>query len=491
MAEKHDLLILPNQGDSSIVVSEPRSILAARGRRDASSLSVRKKDPLCLASVKLNGKWGFIDKAGQFVIAPLYGYVGDFCEGRVSFTFDPFSRGFNSNCRWGYLDTAGKIVVDPLFDEISEYSKGLARVRIDGKIGFIAKDGKLAVEPRFLDARKFDGGLSIVLVEGKWELDIESDIGARKLVDGKWALIDKHGNFRGNLRFEEIEDFVDGFACAKQDNKFGFIDRSGEFVIAPRFSQAYSFHDGLARIWIKEGCGVIDRSGNFVLDAIYSSIDDFEEGSARASIEGVDLLVGCDGNILYQGEKDTEEIGDFNHGVAKVRSSSANSYYINRSGKRLTDDSIEAMDHEFREGRGLVRRAGRLGYIDENGYLIIDTKFVQAGVFHRGYTSVSIDGGKRVRIDRYGNSVSQPRWHSLHDLHEGLIRFELDRSRKWGFVDESGVEIIEARFERVGNFSQGLAFVQDESRKWGVIDRSGNFVVPTQFEDAGDYQIVG
>jgi hypothetical protein len=96
MSEKHDLLILPNQGDSSIVVSEPRSILAARGRRDASSLSVRKKDPLCLASVKLNGKWGFIDKAGKFVIAPLYGYVGDFWEGRVSFTFDPFSRGFNS-----------------------------------------------------------------------------------------------------------------------------------------------------------------------------------------------------------------------------------------------------------------------------------------------------------------------------------------------------------------------------------------------------------
>jgi hypothetical protein len=487
-----------------MVLSETRSSLAARGRKDAADLKVAYKELLCLAAVKLDGKWGFIDKAGKFVIEPLYGYVGKFCEGRVSFTKGslsfktvPYSHGpglcsgFYSNCLWGYLDTEGKILVEPSFEEASDFSEGMARVGIDGMFGFVSKDGRIAIEPRFLEARKFDGGLSIVLVEGRWEIDKDSDIGSRMLVDGTWALIDKNGNFRGKSRFEEIENFVDGFACAKQDNKFGFIDRSGEFVIAPRFDQACSFHDGLARIWIKEGCGIIDRSGEFVLDPIYSSIDDFEEGTARASIDGVDLLVDCHGEIRFRGDKDNEEICDFNYGVAMVRSGSGNSFYIDRTGKRLTDASMEAMDHEFREGRGLVRRSGRLGYIDEHGKLVIDTKFVQAGVFHRGHTSGSIDGGKRERIDRFGNFVSLPRWHSRKDLHEGLIRFELDRLRKWGFTDESGVEIIEARFERVGNFSQGLAFVQDESRKWGVIDRSGNFVIPTRFEDAGDFQIVG
>ena len=44
MAEKHDLLILPNQGDSSIVLSETRSSLAARGRRDAADLTVRARE---------------------------------------------------------------------------------------------------------------------------------------------------------------------------------------------------------------------------------------------------------------------------------------------------------------------------------------------------------------------------------------------------------------------------------------------------------------
>lgn len=368
MADKTELLHLPQSDSTSLVLPAAGVNLMARGRREASNLLLRKKDQLCLAPVKLNGKWGFIDKAGQFVIEPLYGYVDNFCEGWAAFTFDPLRRGVNPECRWGYLDTAGKIVADPIFDEASDFSEGLARVRVDKMIGFIAKDGKWAIEPRFLEARKFDGGLSIVLVEGKWERDIESDIGGKILVDGKWALIDEDGNFRGDLRFEEIEDFANGFACAKKDNKFGFIDHSGEFVIAPRFDKACSFHDNLARVWIRERCGVIDKSGNFVLNPTYSSIDEFEEGTARASVDGVNLLVDCDGAIRFQGEKDNEEIYDFNHGVAMVRSSPGNSFYIDRSGKRLTDVSIEAMDHDFREGRGLVRRSGKLGYIDEHGH---------------------------------------------------------------------------------------------------------------------------
>ena len=155
------------------------------------------KELLCLAAVKLDGKWGFIDKAGKFVIEPLYGYVGKFCEGRVSFTKGslsfktvPYSHGpglcsgFYSNCLWGYLDTEGKILVEPSFEEASDFSEGMARVGIDGMFGFVSKDGRIAIEPRFLEARKFDGGLSIVLVEGRWEIDKDSDIGSRMLVHG-------------------------------------------------------------------------------------------------------------------------------------------------------------------------------------------------------------------------------------------------------------------------------------------------------------------
>jgi len=49
MADNHDLLILPNQGEFSIVLSEARSSLAARGRKDAAALKSSKWRPFALA----------------------------------------------------------------------------------------------------------------------------------------------------------------------------------------------------------------------------------------------------------------------------------------------------------------------------------------------------------------------------------------------------------------------------------------------------------
>ena len=51
MSDKHELLILPNNVDSSIVLWETRSSLIARGRRDAASLRARGFTPELLVEV--------------------------------------------------------------------------------------------------------------------------------------------------------------------------------------------------------------------------------------------------------------------------------------------------------------------------------------------------------------------------------------------------------------------------------------------------------
>jgi len=70
MADKHELLILPNRGDSSVVLSETTSTLAARGRKDAAALMSRISEP------KLpEGAIGFADPGdadGQFNIGMKY-----------------------------------------------------------------------------------------------------------------------------------------------------------------------------------------------------------------------------------------------------------------------------------------------------------------------------------------------------------------------------------------------------------------------------------
>lgn len=74
MADKHELLILPNRGDSSIVLSDTVSSLAARGRKDAANLMARIFGPMLPEAVI-----GFADHGdadAQFNIGMKY-YRGD------------------------------------------------------------------------------------------------------------------------------------------------------------------------------------------------------------------------------------------------------------------------------------------------------------------------------------------------------------------------------------------------------------------------------
>ena len=56
-----------------------------------------------LAAVKLNGKYGFIDKMGNIVIQPQFEWAFRFREGFAWVRED----------RSGFIDRTGKLVVDP------------------------------------------------------------------------------------------------------------------------------------------------------------------------------------------------------------------------------------------------------------------------------------------------------------------------------------------------------------------------------------------
>ncbi len=56
-------------------------------------------------------------------------------------------------------------------------------------------------------------------------------------------------------------------------------------------------------------------------------------------------------------------------------------------------------------------------------------------------------------------------------------------SDHWGFIDTSGNLIIEADFDDVGAFTEGLAAIS-KGGKWGYIDRDGNVVIEPVYKSA-------
>jgi hypothetical protein len=65
---------------------------------------------------------------------PQFDYAADFSEGLAAVQQDG---------RYGYIDTAGNWVVEPTYTNAGRFSEGFARVQMENQWGFIDEKGNL------------------------------------------------------------------------------------------------------------------------------------------------------------------------------------------------------------------------------------------------------------------------------------------------------------------------------------------------------------
>ncbi|MDR2360808.1 MAG: WG repeat-containing protein [Oscillospiraceae bacterium] len=73
------------------------------------------------------------------------------------------------NGKWGFIDKAGEIRIEPQFDDALSFSEHLAAVKQGDLWGYAALTGKIAIEPQFLQAKSFSNGNAPILGERGWQ----------------------------------------------------------------------------------------------------------------------------------------------------------------------------------------------------------------------------------------------------------------------------------------------------------------------------------
>ncbi len=138
--------------------------------------------------------------------------------------------------KYGYIDKNGTVTIEPRFEEGFDFKEGMARVKIDKKWGFINKNGDVAIRAVFQNARDFSESLAAIEM------------------DGKWGFIDLNGQIRIPAKYENAFSFREGMAkISDYQNtliqrllKWGYINKLGEVVIVPQFNTSGAFCGGLA-----------------------------------------------------------------------------------------------------------------------------------------------------------------------------------------------------------------------------------------------------
>lgn len=253
----------------------------------------------------------------------------------------------------------------------------------------------------------------------------------------------------------------------KQDNKWGYIDKTGRLIIPFKFDMADDFSEGLAAVEIKEKTGYIDKTGKFVIPPRFLSGFPFSSGMALV--------------VFRRFEEDKLHMNKLG--------------YIDKSGK-LMIQLKEALDSKslhisykelfFSEGLVSVTQNNKVGFIDKAGKQIIPPRYADAQAFSEGLAAVRISD-KYGYIDRSGKMVIPPQFEGAGSFSEGLAIISFN-DKQWSYIDKSGKLVINGEeFEEARAFSEGLAAVRGKNDKYGFIDKTGKFVIQPQFDRVGDF----
>ncbi len=230
--------------------------------------------------------------AGAVCIGTLQGALAQPCgtpAGSEGTALYPLSR----DGEWGFVDREGEWRLAPAWRQVRPFSEGVAAVETAAGWGLIERTGSYLLRPGAEDAD------SIVISGERFALSpfkpMSQGCSAATPVDGNPHYITADGDtwtppaFEGR-KVRDTGSFSDGLAWVRlAKDRVGWIDTDGQMAIAPDFIDGGDFVDGHAPAAVNtENRGYIDRSGElaFPRKFILEDAARFSEGHAPVRIGG-------------------------------------------------------------------------------------------------------------------------------------------------------------------------------------------------------------
>ena len=226
-------------------------------------------------------------------------------------------------------------------------------------------------------------------------------------------------------------------------------------------------------------------------------------GRSYVGMRVIDVSAGVDsGKIIYKYITN----GDGKQGL----------YGFMNSNFSLLTEGIYDLAFPFKDGNAIVKTKEGYGVIDINGNYILpcshkympelfqniikvpiatEDEYKEYFCFNRQtgdylFTLKKLED-KASEKTRYFKVAADGTEAEVFDLdgleYSGLILFKDSKNRKWGFKNGFGEVIIEPKFLRAYEFSDGYAKVKIED-KYGYIDEYGGLVIPCIYDSAGDFR---
>ncbi len=252
----------------------------------------------------------------------------------------------------------------------------------------------------------------------------------------------------------------DGYLAAEENGKWGLISKDGTKKIKLQYDFIGAYDEATGVVPCKDGelWYYMDAYGNkkLISDEPYTYLGSFGDGLAPAQKAGKYGYI----NTKFEEQKfEFDYAGPFVNGLAAVKKNDKWAL-INKDLNTVTDfvyDEIKLDANDFcAHFNLLVARQG-------DKYFLMDHE------------------GKKVGAQTF-DDICLP---ASNDQPIAVLS-----GKKWGFVDQEGKMVIEAKYDKAKSFCHDLAPIEKNER-WGFIDLQEQLIVENKYDDADVFSTDG
>lgn len=261
----------------------------------------------------------------------------------------------------------------------------------------------------------------------------------------------------------------------KHNDKYGYMDSAGVVVIESKFDQAEQFTEGFGVVYLNNKAGVINEHGKFILQPKYETINPFKNGVATfVKNKKYGLL---DTNVKIILKPKYQRISFQSQGIIGLQQDELWSFYSLNQKKVLNNQTYLSIG-AFNEGLAMVqdKETGKYGFINLTGDLSIPLVFnLVYSNFSCGFSAVCDSNKLNCYINKQGENTFKKNFDGTNRFYEGRAFVRETYNSDGYFIDTTGNRITQNNYQSAWFYSEGLCGVQKDGI-FLVIDKNENIL---------------
>ncbi len=367
----------------------------------------------------------------------------------------------------GVIDADGKVVLQLTYDCIGNFNRGFAQISVGGKYGFVNTQGEIVIQPTLTTVQEVENRGYIVSKE----------------IDGKtlYGFVDTLLQVSIPYSYDELLVVSDGFIAKKLGSKL-LLDINGKTIYTFNYNNVYLANQGKSlssSIFVVENkskFGITDYKGRIIIPLNHKEIISDSSGKYFIVTTGDNksALIDSSKNILIQPGQYI--ISYLSNDVYAIRNEAYGEnlqirLYNVRLKKYLNLKPYQDVSSNFSDGLLAVLINKKVGYINENGDLIVEPIYDRDGLNYtymegeEGYeggehyteTNMSTFYNNCSIINASKYSIESQIWKSSYDFSDGLAVVKI--GEKHGFINNKGQIVVPIIYDYAEAFINGVAYV--------------------------------